>query len=177
MSFVNILLSVPDSKVTMNSTYLNIPTAGNSVSGVGMVNMIADMIDGSQLSYTKVSNGMIQAAGTVTLASMVATDTITVNGVVFTCETSGATGNQFNVGGTDTITAANAAVAINASVTAKVAGYVTASSVGVVLTVTAVQPGLSGNMFTLAVSAHGTAVQPTGGSVGTQVAVNYGRPS
>ena len=104
----------------------------------------------------KLSTGSVQASGTITLSSMVATDTITINGVVFTCEASGATGNQFNVGGTDTITATNAAKAINASVTAKVLNYVTASSSGAVITITAVQPGLQGNMNTIAVSAHGS---------------------
>lgn len=178
MSFVDILLSVPDSSTTMNSTYLQLKASPiNQISGGGLVNLMADMIEGSQLAYTKVSNGMLQASGTVTLSSMVATDTITVNGVVFTCEASGATGNQFNVGGTDTITAANAVKAINASVTVKVSGYVAASSVGAVITVTAVQPGLTGNLGTLAASAHATVVAPAGGSIGTQAAVNYGRPS
>lgn len=98
----------------------------------------------------------IQATGTVTLSSMVATDTITINGAVFTCEASGATGNQFNVGGTDTITAANAAAAINASATNNVSQVVKATSSGAVITVTAITPGYVGNMSTLAISAHGS---------------------
>jgi hypothetical protein len=66
----------------------------------------------------------------VKFASVVATNAITINGVVFLCVASGATGNQFNVGGTDTISATNLAAVINASVTAGIAGMVTATSIG-----------------------------------------------
>src|SRR6185437_3298886 len=96
------------------------------------------------------------ASGTVTLSSMVALDTITINGTVFTCESSGATGNQFNVGASDTITAANAAAAINASATTNVSRAVVATSSGAVITITAIQPGTMGNRGTLAISAHGS---------------------
>ena len=176
MSFVNILMSVPDSATTMQNI-LQLNTSANQVDNANLDKLIGDMVDGSQASYTKISTGSVQASGTVTLSSMVATDTVTVNGVVFTCVASGATGNQFNVGGTDTITATNLAAAINASVTALVAGYVTASASGPVVTVTAIQPGLTGNLGTLAASAHATVVAPAGGSNGTQVAVNYGAAS
>jgi phage tail sheath gpL-like len=91
----------------------------------------------------------VQASGTLTGTSVVATDKVTINGVDFTCVASGATGNQFNVGASDTLTMAALAAAINASVTAKIDGYVTASAAANVVTVTAVAYGLSGNMFTL----------------------------
>lgn len=99
----------------------------------------------------------VQASGTFTLTSVVATDAISINGVTFTAVASGATGNQFNVGASDTETATNLAAAINASVTALVAGYVTASSLNTVVTVTAVLPGITGNAMTIA-SADGTIV-------------------
>lgn len=178
MSFVKVLLSVPDSIATMTSQ-LQIIAAANQYSGGALENLISAMLTGEQLAYAKVSTGVLQASGTVTLSSMVATDTVTINGVVFTCETSGATGNQFNVGGTDTITAYNLAAAINASVTANVTNVVTAAAVGAVVTVTAVQPGLAGNLNTLAISAHGSvsAAALAGGTDGSQVAVAYGVPS
>ena len=50
----------------------------------------------------------------ITLASVVATNTVTIDGVVFTAIASGATGTQFNVGGNDTATAVNLAASINA---------------------------------------------------------------
>jgi hypothetical protein len=155
MSFVRILMSVPDSAQTMTQILQLKAAPVNQVDDENMDKLIGDMIDGSQRSYTKISTGLIQAFGTITLAAMVAGDTITINGVVFTAETSGATGNQFNVGASDTITAANAAKAINASVTANVLGVVFATSASNVVTITAVQPGLQGNMNTLAISAHG----------------------
>jgi hypothetical protein len=92
------------------------------------------------------------ASGTVTAATVVATNTLTINGVVFTAVAAGAVGNQFNVGGNDTVTAANIAAAINASVTAGVQGVVTATSALAVVTITAVQPGLTGNAISLASS-------------------------
>lgn len=180
MSFVKVLISVPDSEATMNSQYLQINTAANQASYNGLENMIAAMIEGSQIAYSKLSAGLLQASGTITLSSLVATDTVTVNGVVFTAVASGATGNQFNVGGTDTITAANLAAAINASSTAKVINVVTAAAVAAVVTVTAVQPGLAGNMNTIAISAHGSVSGSgflTAGTDGDQVATNFGAAS
>lgn len=165
MSFVKILMHVPDSATTMKNILQLEASPINQVDDENMDKMIGDMIDGSQLSFTKISTGSVQASGTITFAGLVATDTITVNGVVFTAVASGATGNQFNVGASDTITATNAAKAINASVTANVIHVVFASAVGPVITVTAVQPGLQGNMNTLAISAHG-AVASAGASSG-----------
>jgi phage tail sheath gpL-like len=77
------------------------------------------------------------ASGTFTLDTVIATDAVSINGVTFTGVASGATGNQFNIGADDDETAENLAAAINASVTALVSGYVTASASGAVVTVTA----------------------------------------
>lgn len=177
MSFVKILMSVPDSTSTMEE-YLQVKASPiNQVSDEYLQKLLDDMVNGAQLSYTKISVGALQASGTDTLSGVVATDTVTVNGVVFTAVASGATGNQFNVGGSDSITATNLASAVNASVTANVIGVVTAAAVGPVVTFTAVQPGLSGNLMTLAASAHGTIVAPAGGTDGTQAAINYGAAS
>jgi phage tail sheath gpL-like len=101
-------------------------------------------------------SGGVQATGTVTLSSMVANDTVTINGTTFTCVNSGATGNQFNKGGTDTITAANLAAAINASATAQVVNNVVATSALTVVTVTCKEVGTIGNLCTLAISGDGS---------------------
>jgi hypothetical protein len=154
MSFVKILMHVPDSAQTMTQILQLEASPVNQVDDENLDKLIGDMIDGSQLSYTKISTGAIQAFGTITLSGMVATDTVTINGVVFTAVSSGATGNQFNIGGSDTITATNLARAINASTTANVINVVFATSAANVVTVTAVQPGLQGNMNTLAASNH-----------------------
>lgn len=116
----------------------------------------------------------VQASGTVTLSSHVATNTVTINGTVFTAVASGATGNQYNVGA-DSVTAANLAAAINASVTANISGLVTAAAVSNVVTITAVTPGLLGNLITLAISANGSVsgANATGGTQGSVTSTNY----
>lgn len=50
---------------------------------------------------------------TITLTAVVATDTITIQDVIFTAVDSGATGNQFNIGGGTTTAATSLAAAIN----------------------------------------------------------------
>ena len=174
MSFVRILMSVPDSATTMTNILQLKAAPINQVDDENLDKLIGDMIDGSQRSYTKIATGLTQASATITLASMVATDTIIVNGVVFTAVASGATANQFNVGASDTITAANAAKAINASVTANVAGVVSASSALNVITVTAVQPGLQGNLNTMSISGHGFVSSSTPVSPILLTAASYG---
>lgn len=131
---------------------------------------------GARSISTVVQTGVAKASGTITLSSMVATDTITINGTTFTCVASGATGNQFNVGGTDTITAANAAAAINASATANVSKAVVATSALAVITITALVPGYMGNLGTLAISAHGSVsgAHLSGGSVTASATVAEG---
>lgn len=96
----------------------------------------------------------VAATGTVTLASLVATDTVTIAGVVLTCVASGATGAQFNVGGTDTITAASIAALINSL--ASLNQIVSATSAAAVVTLTCLVPGTIGNLVTIAISAHGS---------------------
>lgn len=68
-------------------------------------------------------------------------ETITVNGVVFTAKTSGATGNQFNIGASVTANGDNLAAAINASTTAGIINVVSASNVAGVVTFSSVVPG------------------------------------
>lgn len=98
----------------------------------------------------QVQDSMVKASGTFTLDTVIATDAVSINGVTFTAVASGATGNQFNVGADDDETAANLAAAINASETALVDGYVTASSSGAVVTVTSAFYGLAGNQTAIA---------------------------
>lgn len=100
----------------------------------------------------KVSNlsGQTQATGTVTCASVSAADTVTIGNIVFTAEASGATGNQFNVGGTDTITATNLAAAINANAT--LSKFLVATSALGVVTLTCTNLGALGNLLQLSSS-------------------------
>jgi hypothetical protein len=60
-------------------------------------------------------NSITGFQGGVTLAGVVAGDTVIINGVTYTAVASGATGPQFNVGGNDSITASNLVTAFNAN--------------------------------------------------------------
>jgi phage tail sheath gpL-like len=100
----------------------------------------------------------VQATGTITLSSLANNDTITVNGVVYTAKTSGASGlNQFNLGASDTTAAANFVAKLNADTSTSITDVVTATSALAVITFTSVVPGNVGNAITIAISAHGTA--------------------
>jgi phage tail sheath gpL-like len=93
----------------------------------------------------------VAASGTITLSGVgAANDTILINGVTFTAQASGATGNQWNVGASATASAAAIAAAITASATALVSGHVTATSSLGVVTITSKIRGVYGNAVTIA---------------------------
>jgi len=146
-------------------------------SAQGLNNYISGALGGLYPSFLRFFAGAAQASGTLTLDTVIATNTALINGVTFTAVASGATGNQFNVGGSDTITAANLAAAINGSASALVNGHVLASAVGPVVTVTAKLAGVTGNAITIAgggatVAASGARL--TGGSNGTVKDIELG---
>lgn len=179
MSFVNILLAVPDSSTTMNSMYLNIPAALNQFSGLGLVNLLSDMVDGAQISYTTVSNGMVQASATITsTGSAVNNETMSLANVTLTAKTSGAVAanGEFNISATPTLQAASIAAAINA--VPGLSGLVTATAALGVVTVTTVKPGKAGNGLQMSESlTNVTVTQFASGSDGSQVSANYGAAS
>lgn len=111
--------------------------------------LIAGMAGGSYPGTISVipTATLVAASGTATLTNVIATDAMAIAGVTFTAVASGATSVQFNVGANDTETAANLAAAINANTTSN--KYVTATSALTVVTITAKQPGLVGNLITL----------------------------
>lgn len=102
-----------------------------------------------------VKENATRASGTFILDTVIATDAISINGVTFTAVASGATGNQFNIGVTDLLTATSLAAAINASATALVNQQVTAAvttSIATPATVTVYSKnyGVFGNSVTIA---------------------------
>lgn len=128
-----------------------------------LVDYVQRILSGNESAYgtaqppsiaLSIEGNAVRASGTLIFNTVIATDAFVVNDVTFTAVASGATGNQFNVGASDTETAVNAAAAINASVTALVSGYVTASgaagltTTGVV-TVYSTNYGIYGNQITL----------------------------
>lgn len=93
----------------------------------------------------------VAASGTYTFSGAAsASDTVLINGVTFTAETSGATGNQWNIGSSATQTATNLAAAINGSATAGINTIVSATSALGVVTITALVKGTIGNAVTIA---------------------------
>lgn len=178
MSFVKILMSVPDSATTMKNI-LQLNVAANQVDDENLDKMIGDMIDGSQRSYTKISTGSVQASAAFTSTGSASNnETASVLNQTLTAKTSGAVpaNGEFNISGTVAVQAANIALAINSLAT--LVGKVTATSALGVTTVTAVQPGVSGNGFQISESLTNVTVsQFSAGSDGTQVAINYGSAS
>ena len=154
---------------TLNIPFLGIGNTAiaNAFRNIGY--WFASVGVGTRSFNGQVSSGGVQASGTITSTAIVAADTVTINGTVFTAVASGATNNQFNIGGSQTITATNLAAAINASTTPIVSNVVSASSVGPVVTVTSKEQGTVGNLGTLAISSHGTVsgANLTGGTDGT----------
>lgn len=90
----------------------------------------------------------VAARGSLTLlANLIANDTGTVDGVVYTAVASGATGQQFNIGANAAATAAALAAIINPS------ANVAAAATGAVVNLTAKALGLAGNARALATNA------------------------
>lgn len=107
-----------------------------------------------------------QAVNAITLSSFVDADTVTINGVVLTGKNSPSGAAQFAIGATDTLTAAALAARINntdgnGAPAAKIWGVVTATSAAGVVTLTANETGAIGNLYTLAISAHGSVTGAT----------------
>lgn len=175
MSQLNVLIATRRDSNTLKAAFETPGTAPKHETTQRLINFIEGLGSGSELGPVgaaptiaiSIHELATPASGTLTFVSAVATNTFVINGVTFTGIASGATGNQFNIGVSDTATAANAAAAINASVTALIPGYVTATSALGVVTVSNVFRGISGNQTTLVGSTNITAsgARLTGGAV------------
>lgn len=141
--------------------------------GLKLTDFIKSIVSGMIQAKVEIGVEAVKASGTITLSSHVNTNTVTVNGIQFSCVASGATGNQYNVGGTDAETATNLAAALNANATLD--GMIIASANGAVVTVEALYPGEIGNALTLAISANGSVsgARLTGGTNGSQTSTVY----
>lgn len=148
-------------------------TGLKELAGLKIVDFMKKVVSGSHPASVLTRINSVKATGTITLSSHVATDTVTVNGITFTCVASGATGNQYNVGADDTATAVNLVAALNANTTLD--GMIVATSALGVVTVTALVPGELGNAITLAISAHGSvsAARMAGGTNGDTETTHY----
>lgn len=104
----------------------------------------------SQIEMVTSSTNLVRASGTVTVASISAGDTITINGTTLTSSATPSGQSQFLSTGSDTVVAAAIVTCINAHTS--LTGIVTATSSAGVVTVSAAVKGLIGNCITLASS-------------------------
>jgi hypothetical protein len=120
---------------------------------VRLGNRLFGICNGSQTgAYTLTCKyNKTYATGTITLASVLNNDTVTIAGQVLTAKTANPGANQFLVGVSNTADAAALVAAINLSTNATF-GYATATSALAVVTVSGGDAGLIGNLVTLASS-------------------------
>lgn len=151
--------------VTLNMGDLGNPgkTGAPIQSAKRVQNLIEVLRSGAGSGTLKIRQSEVQAAGTYTLSSASGTITATINGV----------GVAVTASGGDTNTASLLAAAINASSDALVAGQVTASASGAVVTVTAVRGGICGNTQTTAASGTGLTADQTRLAGGAETLFSY----
>lgn len=176
-----VLLITHNDSITDMGNILQPASTGHRMAATQLCNYVNALASGQRAASIACGVGAVKASGTITFSGVgAANDTVLVNGVTFTAVASGATGNQWNVGGTAALSAAALAAAINASVTALVSGYVTAAAVSGVVTITAARPGILGNAVTIAEGVDGSShmavsgARLTGGTSGTEVTYSYG---
>lgn len=174
MSKIVLVLDTPGT-ATDDSQTLNPQSDSKNPSMQRLINYIDGLKSGARTGTSMVvKTGAVAASGTITFSALANNDTVTINSVVFTAKTSGATGNQFNLGSSDTDAATNLAAVLNASAAAGIVNVISASSNAAVVTITAQTPGVAGNNIGLAISAHGTVSAATlaSGSEGTKTTIS-----
>ena len=122
-------------------------TGNRMLSGQKLMKYVRALMGGTKSAKVTVGVNAVKASATLTLVSVVATNTCTVAGQLFTAVASGATAAQFNVGASDTLTADSLVAQINAHTT--INPWVVASNVAGVVTITAISPGVLGNAIPL----------------------------
>lgn len=136
-----------------------------------LIRFLSQLASGDRMGSMQVAVNSVNAAassGTVTPTGVLAADTVTVAGIVLTAVSGTPSADQFQIG-TDAVTAANLAAAINADAT--LSTYVVASAASNVVTITAATQAAIGNLITLA-SSNGTRL-PLSGATLTGGAGNY----
>lgn len=153
--------------------YITAPTLNRHQAGQKFMQFWRALMGGSRSAKVIVGGGAARSTGTVTLASFVANDTVTINGVVMTGKASPSGEAEFACGVSDTADAAALAAKINAHSTLSL--IVSATSALGVVTLTALKPGLLGNCITLAISAHGSvsAARMASGTDGSTEVTHY----
>lgn len=160
---------------TQDAANMRLNGTGSYTNVARLVDWLRGFVIGNRTGNMLIKVGAVQATGLVTFTGApTADETVTIGNVVFTAKDSGATGNQFNIGGSVTATALNLATAINAS--ANLTGKITASPNLGVVTLTSVVPGLIGNALALSESMSNTTVTAfASGTDGTAYNMTLGK--
>lgn len=180
MAGLTITVTLEDDVNYITSLYQQ-ESSAYSEEATGLQNLFAALGSGAKVGkvdVTAYSATPTAAARAVTLdnAALSAADTITIGGVVVTARASGATGNEFNIGGSSSASATNFAALVNSSSSFQY--LVSASAASAVVTLTSLVKGSIGNLITLATSDasafafSGSAL--TGGAGGLDTVVSYG---
>ncbi len=171
-----IVITHEDASVDAADFLLTTDTSNKVLQINKLLNFFKSLRLGMRKATVKVQVGSVQASGTATASTAVATNTVVVNGYTFTAVASGATAAQFNLGADDTAAMASLAAQINASTDAKILNIVTATSAAAVCTITAVDAGLTGNAITLTASGAITAsaARLASGTDGTEKSFVFG---
>lgn len=145
-----------------NGTTLEITAVAEGVSGNSITFVSGDTTITETGSGTLINGTGVKASQTLTLSSAVAGDSVEVDGLLYTAVAAGkgttAKFNEFEIGGSDTDSAANLVTSINGREgRPDGGGDVIASNIGAVVTVTAVFFGTVANSITMVGSANITA--------------------
>jgi len=173
----NILMSVPETDADLKEKLMLVLSDDPKRHLIKLASYLEAAAGGLGSLSARLQVSAVKASGTVTCASVQAADTVTINGVVLTAVSGAPAADQFDISGNDTADAVSLVAAINANAT--LAGLVLASSALGVVTIEALNGGLSGNAITLA-SSNGSrlavsAARLAGGTNGTAYTVTAGQ--
>jgi len=143
------------------------------LSGQNLVNYFAGLVSGVRsAALLEFAVGAGQSSATLTFSGLpTAAETMVLGNSTITARASGATGLEFNIGGTATITATNLVNLINTNATLR-ALFIASSAAGVV-TIQVLVPGPVGNAVQVSEGMTNTTVTAfSGGTVGTPFTVD-----
>lgn len=146
----NLLLSVPESAADLKSKLILDVNDDPKRRLVKLADYLVAAAAGLGSLSARLQVAAVKASGTVTCAAVNAADTVTINGVVLTAVNGAPAADQFDMSGSATAEATSLVAAINANAT--LAGLVLASNVAGVVTIEALNGGVSGNAISLASS-------------------------
>lgn len=132
------------------SSYINPQEGNQDVTLAGIANIIDAVMGGRYDLTTGELVVGVSAIGYVNFTGAPSNDnTVTINGVVFTAKTSGATGDQFNIGSQPSDSVANLVAAVNDSTSNGIKDVITAEASGNSVALVANIPGKAGLGYTL----------------------------